>query len=89
MPNDAIIQSTHTGELPIPHLPPEARKTHLFPSLGDTSLISIGQLCDAGCRAVFTATEALVLHKEDIVLRGKRDATTNGLWTLTVLEKPQ
>ena len=27
------ITSTHTGELPLPHIPPEAKKAHLFPAL--------------------------------------------------------
>jgi hypothetical protein len=76
------MYSTHTGELPIPALPSAACLCHLFPALGNISLVSIGQLCDAGCNATFTATEAMISYNNNIILRGYRDSTTNKLWHL-------
>jgi hypothetical protein len=57
-------------------LPEEARTAHLFPTLGNTSLISIGQLCDVGCAAYFTAPEVEIIYEKRIILRGKRNDTT-------------
>jgi hypothetical protein len=41
--------SEDTAELNIPYLPSAARLCHVVPQLGQYSLVSIGQLCDAGC----------------------------------------
>ena len=89
LPDHNHMYSTHTGELPIPALPDSARLCHLFPALGNISLVSIGQLCDAGCTANFTATEATISYNGIIILRGHRDSTTNKLWHLRLpAEKP-
>ena len=54
IPNGAIVYSSHVGELDLSNLPPAARIAHVFPDLASDSLLSIGQLCDAGCTAFFT-----------------------------------
>ena len=54
--NGTIMISTHVANLDIPALPPEAQHVHIVPALASNSLISIGQLCDAGCAASFDAT---------------------------------
>ena len=51
--NHATVQASHTGQINIPSLPPEARTTHIFTELASGSLLSIGQLCDHGCSAYF------------------------------------
>ncbi len=84
LPNQQLIRSTHTGTLPIEGLPPEATTAHLFPELGDTSLISIGQLCDAGCEAHFTATTVEITFQGKVILQGTRDDESRGLWMLTL-----
>jgi hypothetical protein len=76
------MQSTHIVDLHLPDLPPAARTAHLFPALGDTSLISIGQLCDAGCTAVFTATEVHIHLHNKVIIQGTRSLASNRLWTL-------
>ena len=86
LPDHDIMESTHEGELPIPTLPQEARRAHQFPALQDTSLCSVGQLCDAGCTATFTAETATVYHKERVILEGTRNPETQGLWTFTIPE---
>ena len=55
LPDGSTMSSTHIAELHLPQLPKKARTVHLFPALNNTSLLSIGKLCDAGCQATFTA----------------------------------
>ena len=45
--------SIHTAGLSFAKLPPVARKCHVFPSWASGSLISVGVLCDAGCKSNF------------------------------------
>jgi len=60
-------------------LPPAARHIHILPELVGQSLISIGQLCDAGCDVNLTASAITVYFQNRIVLTGKRTPTTR-LW---------
>ena len=68
--DNRTIQSTHEGHLQktLPTLPPAATKAHLFPALGKTSLISIGQLCNHGCEATFTKDTVTITHQQQPVL---------------------
>jgi hypothetical protein len=61
---------THEGESDIPHLPAAACTVHIIPDLASHSLLSIGQLCDAGCKVEFTTTNVTVLHNDIQVLHG-------------------
>jgi hypothetical protein len=58
------------ADLDLPSLPPAARVAHLFPALKGQSLLSVGQLCDAGCDAHFTATTVTIDHQGTTVLTG-------------------
>jgi hypothetical protein len=80
-PNGSVMYSTHTAELDLPQLPFPARQVHIVPALAYHSLISIGQLCDAGCDVTFDAHSATVRYNKQIVLTGQRTATTK-LWHL-------
>jgi len=71
--------ATHTAELDLPNLPVEARTAHIFPELGNTSLLSIGQLCDAQCTATFTDTTVNIMHNNETILKGIRTKKDN-LW---------
>ncbi len=82
LPDQSLIRSTHTGALPITGLPPEALTAHLFKELGDTCLISMGQLCDHGCEAHFTALTVEITYQGKVILRGTRDDESRGLWML-------
>ena len=76
------MRSTHQAELDIPTLPPAARTIHIFPDLQNGTLLSIGQLCDAGCDAHFTKDSVVIKHNGTPVLHGQRTGS-NGLWYLT------
>jgi hypothetical protein len=80
LPDDSIIESSHTCYLNLPNLPKQATKAHLFPALGNTSLLSISTLCDAGCEAIFRAHECLITFMGDTILQGDRTPATNSLW---------
>lgn len=76
LPNGKIIASTHTGMLNLPLLPIAARLAHVFPQLTG-SLLSIGQLCDSGYKAVFDSTTVSINDTSGrSVLVGYRDQET-------------
>ena len=70
--DDSVIESTHEGFLPIDGLPLEATRAHLFPAFGQTSPLSIGQLCDYGCDAKFNATSMKITYQGRVILEGSR-----------------
>jgi hypothetical protein len=76
------IKSTHEGELDLPMLPPAARTAHLLPKLKPKALLSIGQLCDNGCTAEFSATDVIIKSNNTPILQGYRDPM--GLWRIPI-----
>ena len=54
LPDETSLQAKIKGFLPLhPSLINEAKTGHVIKKLTNVSLISIGQLCDDGCVAVF------------------------------------
>jgi hypothetical protein len=78
-PNGTVMYSTHTAELDIPALPLAARMVHIIPDLQPHSLLSMGQLCDAGCTVHFDATKVIIKYNGKPVLEGPRSTDTR-LW---------
>ena len=52
-PDGTIISSTQDGYLPIPSLSSNATHSLVYPGIQNSSLLSIGQICDDGCIAIF------------------------------------
>ena len=75
------LVTTHEGEIDIPGLPLEARRAHVCPDLAHTSLISIKQLADVGCKIIYDELEVRVIYHGKVVWRGGRDKLT-GQWIL-------
>jgi Reverse transcriptase (RNA-dependent DNA polymerase) len=75
------MRSTHTAELDIPELPLAARRVHVVPALKTHSLLSVGQLCDAGCEAHFTSTNVTVTCDDKTVITGNRTSDSK-LWRI-------
>jgi hypothetical protein len=73
------MYSTHEAELDIPSLPLAARQCHIVPALTNHSLLSIRQLCDAGCSVELDATTLTVQYHGNTVLTGTRTQQTR-LW---------
>ena len=83
LPNGSHITSTAATALDIPLVPVAATVAHIFPALQPHSLLSIGQLCDAGCEAKFTAHDVSITHEDNIIITGQRDPTTS-LWNVQI-----
>ena len=81
MASGDTVVNTHTGHLPLGSLPTSACEAHVIPNI--TPLLSIGQLCDAGCTAVFTNKSIAIKKKKVTIMEGYHDETTN-LWHLPI-----
>jgi hypothetical protein len=79
MPNGTSINSSHTSDLLLTDLPPQARKAHILPGLVHNSLISVGQLCDNGCDAIFKKESVYVMNNGKCVMLASYDPHL-GLW---------
>ncbi len=87
MPNGNKISSSHVGYLPFKELPLSAKQVYIFPHL-TISLISIGQLCNIGCTAVFNNDTTIISIDNNQILQGYRQ---QNLWFIDPdqLLKPQ
>ena len=81
------MYATHQADLDLPSLPIEARAIKLVPDMSAGTLISVGQLCDAGCTAFFTKTGVSIYHDGQEVLTGSRQGP-NHLWNLHIPASP-
>ena len=77
------MYSSHEAELDLPSLPLAARRVHIVPALQTASLLSMGQLCDAGCTVTFDAKSVSVHLGTKCLLTGRRTPDT-GLWHLSL-----
>jgi hypothetical protein len=86
MPNGMTIQSSHTCNLLLTDLPPQARQAHILPGLVHNSLISVGQLCDNGCSVTFTQDQVTVSKNKKWVMYGSRDPKSR-LWRVDLKKR--
>lgn len=84
-----MMCSTHKSEIVIPNLPVPACTVHIVPASQSQShsLLSIGQVCDAGCVVDFNANNACIRHNDIVVLQGHHMPTTQ-LWHADVPDAP-
>ena len=88
VPNEQIMTSNTTSNLPIPTLPPSATLSHGFPKLASGSLLSVGQICNHNCTAIFTDKSVKIYNTSDItvkqhkepILAGTRNAPSQPLY---------
>ena len=81
--NGETIQSTHIANMNLPTLSSEAKIGHVIPYLSSVSLLSIGQLCDDDCLALFTKEKVFIFKQNTLLLKGQRNHF-NGMWTIPV-----
>jgi hypothetical protein len=81
-----MIQSSHTCDLLLTNLPPQARKAHILPGLVQNSLILVGQLCDNGCNVTFTQEQVTVSKNGKCVMYGSRDPISC-LWRVDLKQR--
>jgi hypothetical protein len=65
VPNGNVMTSTGTMNLPLPHLKASTTKSHAFPKLASSSLLSVGQICDNACTAIFNSTSVHMYRNQD------------------------
>jgi hypothetical protein len=81
---ESTIQSTHTANLQLGNLPPKATHTDMFPALNETNLLSIGQLCDAGCTCTFTKHNTTIKCNNNTSIKGTCTTTEPKLWQINL-----
>jgi len=82
-PSGTILHSTHKADLDLPGLPLVAHYGHIVLQLATQPLLSIGQLCDAGCDVAFTTNHVTIKHNNTVILQGHHTAITK-LWQLDI-----
>jgi len=84
LPNQIIVQGTHTGQLPLhPMLSQVASKAKILPDLKSVSLISIGKLCDDDCNVIFEQHKMEAIKNDKVILKGYRNFS-DGLWDIPI-----
>ena len=86
LPDGRKVQSTHICDILIPGLPTKLTG-HIVPDLKVASLFGIRVLCKAGCKVVFDKDKCEVYYQDKIILRGRKDPSTD-LWTLPIVLPP-
>ena len=87
LPDGSKVTSTHICDITIPGLP-TVLTGHIVPGITMASLIGIRILCKAGCKVVFDDEKCEVIYKNNIILRGYKDPTTD-LWTLPIFDEAE
>jgi hypothetical protein len=91
LPNGNTMSATHTALLPdtglLPPLSTLARRAHVFDTMTNHPLLSIGQFCDDGYHATFTS-DAVQLSKNGSTFTIGTRNHVNGLWTVDLSNKP-
>ena len=78
---------THSGLLSLsPLLSDAAQSAFVLDNLKTGTLVSLSQLCDDDCVAIFTRFEVQILKNDKIIITGKR--MPNGLWSLPLMSRP-
>ena len=83
LPDKSSISSSHTGLLPNLHLSKIGRTVKILPHLRSASLISVGKLCDDGCRVHFDETKMKVHKNEQLIMTGTRNEK-DGLYDIPI-----
>jgi len=82
LPDGSKVTLTHICDIHIQGLP-TVLTGHIVPGITMASLIGTRILCKAGCKVVFDDEKCEVFYKNNIILRGYKDPTTD-LWTLPI-----
>ena len=75
-PNGSNVVSKTQATLDIPQLPATAKVARVFEGITSTNLLSMGQLCDAGCTVSIYTSKEVNFFKGDAsgncTMEGKR-----------------
>ena len=82
------IHATHTGQLTLhDSLSAQSQKAHILDGITNSSLISLGQLCDDDCVAILDKQKIEIYKNNHRVLYGPRNRT-DGLWDIPLPGQP-
>ena len=82
-----VMSSTLRGVLPLsPHLSTTAQSAFVLDDLQTGTLVSLAQLCDDDCIAIFTRFDVRILKNNTVLITGAR--TPNGLWSIPLQVPP-
>jgi hypothetical protein len=85
--NGHIIEPNKRVPIPLaPELSADAKTGHLFNDLQSGTLISLGQLCDDECVALFTKYDVKIYKHGQVIIVRKRNPM-NGLWNIPLAPK--
>ena len=77
------MRSTIAGQLPLsPHLSTTAQTALVLNDLKTGTLISLAQLCDDDCTALFTRYNVKIVKHDKVIITGNR--MINGLWSIPI-----
>ena len=83
LPDATSLQSSHTCELDLPTRPQKAKEGFIIPGMKNHSLLSLTQLCNAGCKILMDENELVVVYKGVEAMPGVKNER-NGLWYLPI-----
>ena len=79
----------YTTTLPLHNkLSKNAKHTFVLDALPAQTLISLGQLCDDNCIAIFTKYDLQIIKEGQVLIQGKRNKTS-GLWQINNQQQPE
>ena len=82
LPDATVLESSHECELDLP-LPKAATSAYTIPGMKNHSLMSLTQLCNAGCKIMMDKEKLAVIYNGIVVMNGIKNKR-NGLWYLPV-----
>lgn len=88
LPDGSTLSSTHVCHSDIPGLPSSETKGHVIPGMQGYSLISLINLCDAGCYFMVTNNELAIWYKSQKVLH-RQWCPKSALWFLPFMHWAQ
>lgn len=89
LPNKETLQPIAKGLLRLhPELSDKAQTATVLDKLRSASLISIGQLCDDDCAALFSKNKLQIYKNGKIILEGTRNMNDR-LWDININNKPE
>jgi hypothetical protein len=81
------MRSSTAGQLPLsPLLSATAQTAFVLDGLKTGTLISLAQLCDDDCTALFTKYNVKIIKNDQVIITGQR--MHNGLWSLPLSPPP-
>ena len=87
--NSSIINPTKQVNLPLTKFSSQATHSHLLPNLNISSLLSIGQLCDLDCSALYTKTGVAIFNSQNERFLNGQHNQSYVIWDVNISSSQQ